>query len=253
MKMYKLLFGLLLVPLNVSAQEKNSLSDNEIKIEFSYDNTTFPTSWLSKEINAIAKPLDSSEFERSKRIVLKALSKYPKDLLKKNLAKIYILKEMAFYGQPYGGTNSTAIIYLCNNGVQNGYTDFWIEQNFHSEISSIFFRNYSYMFDKKKWTSYNTSDIEYGISGVDAIKNGKASLTFDMELNEKGFLNLYATSNIEEDFNSFAENLFLSREGFWEIVNNNKRIEKKMKQIVDFYFKIDKTFTQEYFEKRSKE
>ncbi len=251
--MNKLLLSFLIFSLSLYSQEKNTISEFGVKIEFQFDNNTFPNSWLNDEINGTAKSLDSSEIERSKKIILKALNKYPKDFLLENLKKVIILKKMEFYGQPYGGTNSTSTIYLCNDGDKNGYTDFWMEQKFHHEFSSIIFRNYSYTFDKKKWTSYNHSKIEYGISGVDVIKNGKASTSFDMELNKKGFLYLYATSSIEEDFNSFAENLFLSSQGFWEAVNSNKRIKKKTNQIIDFYSKIRNSFNKEYFKRLSKD
>lgn len=252
MRICQLLFVLLIFFLDLCGQDNNTLLDSQIKIEFSCDSTTFPSFWFNNEINAKGKSLDSSEIERSKRVILKALSKYPNELILKNITKIFVLKEMQFFGQPYGGTTSTSVIYLSNDGIQNGYSDFWLEQKFHSEFSSILFRNYSHKFKNRKWVSFNSPEIKYGTSGVDAIRNGKASLTFDLDLNKKGFLFLYATSTIEEDFNSFAENLFLSRDSFWEIVNKNERIKMKMLLVVEFYSKIDKSFSYEYFEKISK-
>ncbi|WKZ61035.1 MAG: hypothetical protein QY309_06015 [Cyclobacteriaceae bacterium] len=226
--------------------QDNTLADFGIEIIFSADHKIFPEAWLTEEINGRATPLDTGEFKRSKAIITKALNKYPVELIRKHLTKIYVVGQLEFYGQEYGGTNSISEIYLSNGGSNLGYTDFWIEQAFHSEFSSILLRNYSFLFDKKKWISQNKG-IHYGKSGTDALKHGKASETFDLELNKKGVLSLYSTASIEEDFNSFAENLFKSNTGFWEIVKMHKRIREKTSQIIEFYHRLDGRFDEKYF------
>jgi hypothetical protein len=228
------------------SQDK-TLADFGIEVSFSADQTIFPKSWLTNEINGKATPLDSAEFERSKKVIIKALNKYPAELIKKHLSKVYVVSSLEFYGQSYGGTNSTSDIYLTNRGKDWGYSDFWIEQAFHSEFSSILFRNYSFLFDKKKWVSYN-KDIQYGESGTQALKEGKASTEFDFELNKRGILAQYGTASIEEDFNMFAHNIFLSTTGFWEIGKMHKRIFKKTNQVIEFYNRIDSRFNLAYFQ-----
>ena len=159
---------------------------------------------------------------------------------------------MEFFGQSYGGTNSTSEVYLSNRGIALGYTDFWLEQTFHHEFSSILLRNYGYLFSKKKWMSFN-KDIEYGKGGVYALKDGTASIEFDYDLNELGVLTQYSKSSLEEDFNIFAQNLFLSDRGFWEVVALHERIKNKTALIIAFYKSINSSFTEEYFKNISKE
>jgi hypothetical protein len=231
------------------SQEKG-FADCGVEPDFSGTKDILPESWLTPAINGKVVPLDSSEFERSTAIVLKALNKYPVDVVRKHLTKICVVKYLEFYGQEYGGTNSTSTIYISNKGAALGYTDFWIEQAFHSEFSSILFRNFSFLFDEAKWTSNNV-DVYYGASGTDALKNGKASKKFDFELNRRGILCEYGMASLEEDFNTFAENLFLSSTGFWEIGKLQKRIKKKVNQVVQFYNLIDDHFTEDYFRKVS--
>lgn len=252
MKSMILFLGFAVIAIASKAQDDKVFTDYNIEIKFLCDSNTFPSMWKNKEINAKATNLDSSEIIRSKKIISKALLKYPIDLIKLNLTTIYVLKSLEFYGIAYGGTNSISCIYISNSGVQEGYTDFWIEQKFHSELASILLRNYSFLFDKTKWISSNDPDIQYGNSGVDAIKNGKATTAFDNELNKKGILYLFAISSMEEDFSSYAENLFISNLGFWEITNMHKKARKKMIQVVNFYNKINKSFTLDYFESISK-
>jgi hypothetical protein len=227
------------------SQEKD-LEDFGVVLDFSGTRAIFHDSWLTPKINGQVVPLDSSEFERSRAIVLKALNKYPEEVVRKHLTKICVVKYLEFFGQEYGGTNSTSTIYISNQGAASGYTDFWIEQAFHSEFSSILFRNFSFLFDQTKWTDNNV-DVHYGTSGTDALKNGKASKKFDFDLNRRGILCEYGMASLEEDFNTFAENLFLSSTGFWEIGKLQKRIRKKVNQVVQFYNLIDNRFTEDYF------
>jgi hypothetical protein len=248
----RILVLILFTSLSIHAvSQEKELSDFGVEISFLVDNKIFPKTWLTKEINGKATPLDTAEFERSKAIIVKALNKYPVEVIAKHLTKIYVVNQLEFYGQSYGGTNSTSVVYLTNSGIDAGYSNFWIEQTFHSEFSSILFRNYSFLFDKKKWISYN-KDIHYGQSGTEALKEGKASMEFDLELNKRGILALYGTASIEEDFNLFAENLFLSNLGFWEIGKAQKRIWKKTNQVIAFYNHIDSRFDEEYFRDISK-
>jgi hypothetical protein len=230
---------------NAISQER-PLADFGVEINFLADDKIFPKSWLTEEINAKATSLDTGEYARSKAIIIKALNKYPAEVVRRHLTKIYVVRQLEFYGQSYGGTSSTSEVYVVNDGADMGYTDFWIEQAFHSEFSSILFRNYLFLFDKKKWISYNKG-IHYGQYGVDALKEGKASKVFDLELNKKGVLSQYGTASIEEDFNIFAENLFSSSTGFWQIVKTQDRIRQKTEQVIEFYNLIDDRFTEEYF------
>jgi hypothetical protein len=236
---------------NALSQDK-SVTDYGVEINFSAGPEIFPKAWLTKEINAKATPIDTAEFGRSAAIITKALNKYPVELIKKHLTKVYVVAYLEFYGQSAGGSNSTSEIYLTNRGKALGYSDFWIEQAFHAEFAAILFRNYSFLFDKKKWVSYNKS-VRYGQSGIIALKQGKSSEEFDLELNKKGILALYGTASIEADFKMFAANLFLSKTGFWQIVETHTRIRKKTEMAIQFYGSVDFRFDQKYFRLVSKE
>jgi len=216
-----------------------------VLIAYEVDEHTFPKSWKTKEVNATAVSLDTVEIERSTQLIKTALKKYPVEVLNKNLRTIYVLKSIEFYGQVYGGTNSTAIVYLGNNGVENGYTDTFVEQSFHHEFSSILLRNFPSRFKKSEWTSVNR--LSYGEGGVQALMNSKDSQEFDSTFNSNGFLHEYATSSMENDFNSFAENLFMPEKEFWNLVEADAGLTKKLNVIIDFYHQINEQFTKEYF------
>ncbi len=242
-----LLLFLFMVKINF-AQTKVIDQRTGILIIFSAEEKIFPESWYSARINAKAASLSKNEYQRSERVLKQALEKYPVSLLIENLKKIYVLKSMEFYGSSFGGTNSNDIVYLSNNGQKKGYTDFYLEQLFHAEFSSILLRNYSYFFDKQQWINSNPDDFSYGKGGVNALKKNADSEEFDEKLNQSGFINQYSVSSLENDFNAYAKNLFLPKVGFNKLVENYEAIRKKRKLVIRFYDHLDGFFSVHFFD-----
>lgn len=216
-----------------------------IYLHFNIDKETFPQNWLNEDINAKGLPLDSSEVQRSLRIINKALAKYPAALIKSNLTKIYVLKSIEFYGIGFGGTYASDVIYIANDGANNGFTDIFIEETFHHEFSSILLRNYPDSVLKMNWLKINP--IKYGKGGVQALKDSLDSQAIDSSFNRKGFLHQYATSDFENDFNAFAERLFAPTDQFYKILEKYPKLSQKFNLILAFYQKLAPIFTQEYF------
>lgn len=221
----------------------------EENIIFTADGNIFPSSWYESGIDAKAESLSAGEIERSKRIIMTALDKYPAQLLRDNLKNVYVLKSMNFYGVYYGGTNLPPdIVYVANDGKGMGYTDIVIEKTFHHEFSSVLKNNYR--FEETAWRQINPPGFEYfdeTTGGSGAIKAGRASQVFDKKEHEIGFLYEYAESTAENDFNSFAENIFMGDESFFNTVDNYEKLEMKLDLIVQFYNSLDPVFTLEYF------
>jgi hypothetical protein len=226
---------------------RNTFYENNII--FIADGNIFPSSWYGSGIDAKAESLSAGEVERSKSIMITALDKYPTLLLKNNLKNVYVLKSMSFYGVNYGGTNSPPdIVYVVNDGVSMGWTDIYIEETFHHEFSSVL--KYNYGFDETAWRQVNPAGFVYfdeATGGAGAIKAGKASKTFDSKEHKIGFLYEYAESTLENDLNSFAENIFMGEESFFDIVESYDKLEMKLDLIVAFYNSLDPMFTIEYF------
>ncbi|HYG49894.1 MAG TPA: hypothetical protein VD905_03280 [Flavobacteriales bacterium] len=244
MKSFYFLVATFFVSILAHAQE---YTVSGIPVRFIVTDETFPESWKSESINAQGVSLDSSEIERSLELVKKAFSKYPESILQANLRAIYVLKSIAFYGQAFGGTNSSDVLYIANNGRQSAYSDNYIEQTIHHEFSSILLRNFPDYFQKEKWLSYNK--IEYGDGGVEALKTAKSSQVLDTALHVHGFLHQYASSDMENDFNSFAENIFLPELEFYDVVSTYPAIAGKFEIIISFYNALDELFTKKYFKK----
>ncbi|HEV7780302.1 MAG TPA: hypothetical protein VGO58_03500 [Chitinophagaceae bacterium] len=234
-----------------SNPDTNDTTIRGVRIGFSYSNTIFPTSWQGSPISAYGQPIAETEIGRSKAIMIKALGKYPVTALSKDLKAVYFLKSMKFYDVGYGGTNSNDALYLTNNGSAQGYTDLYLEQTFHHEYSSILYRNHSTWFNEAGWTNANITGFDYNDpeNGVGAIRNNESSQDLDTALCRKGFLTQYSLSGLENDINTFAQNIFSPSPGFWQLADQYPRINRKIKLLVEFYHRIDPLFTEDYFRK----
>ncbi|MEO7983993.1 MAG: hypothetical protein ABI688_07920 [Bacteroidota bacterium] len=253
----KIWIALFLPFISIPVVSRSNPADTTIKgvmIRFGYSTTIFPESWQPSPISAKGEPISKSEIQRCKTVMIKALSKYPPNALQKELDAVYFLKSMKFYDVGYGGTNSTDALYLTDDGTESGYTDLYLEQTFHHEYSSILYRNHPSFIDEEAWKKANIAGFDYNDpeNGVGAIRNNESSQDLDTLLCKKGFLTQYSLSGMENDINTFAQNIFSPSEGFWQIVDQYPRIRIKTRLLIDFYNKIDPLFTYNYFRELNK-
>ena len=222
-----------------------------IEVSFTYTKEIFPESWQPAPVNALGETIATSEILRSAAAALKALNKYPENVLTHNLKAVYFLKSMSFFGVGYGATNSNDVVYISSNGMAKGYTDFYLEKSFHHEFSSILFRNYPSVLDTVEWKKANGNGFDYNDpeNGVGAIRSKKSSEELDTALARIGMLTQYAMSSLENDVNTIAQNLFLPDNNFWDITDHYPLIRKKVKLLIAFYNKINPIFTEQYFRK----
>ncbi|MBN2728806.1 MAG: hypothetical protein JXR53_06235 [Bacteroidales bacterium] len=243
------LFAILLLGFSVSTSAQKTIihKPSGVKIIFPIHERIFPESWYSERINGKYKPMDPDEYERTEKLVIACLEKYPSEMLRNDLEIVYVVHTLTFYETNYGGTNSNKNVYLTNKGLSRGYDNAYIERVFHAEFSSILLRKYKTLFDEEAWLACNDPGVEYGDGGVAALKTNKNSEYFSDTLNSLGFINQYATSDMENDFNSFAKNMFLPRQSFLDLLKEYPRLKKKSKLLIDFYSQINSYFTAEFF------
>jgi hypothetical protein len=239
----------ILSPMQSQANDADTLIHG-VKAFFVYKKNIFPPEWQQAPINAKGESMAGAEIKRSKAITAKALAKYPKAMLAKNLKNVFWTRRMSFYDVEYGGTNSNNAVYLANDGKRLGYTDVYLEQTLHHEFSSILFRNFPFHLDTTGWKAANL-DCDYNDpeDGVGAIRNHASSQDIDTSLCRLGMLTQYAMSSMENDVNSFAQNLFCPSAGFWQAVDAYPRIRQKTTLLINFYSKLDPAFTEKYFRK----
>jgi hypothetical protein len=218
-----------------------------VSVSFGLEKRMFPCSWHRKTIDAQATPMAASAVPRVKGIMVRAFSKYPAGMPGKYLERIFVEKNLRFYGYPYGGSYSKKTIYLTLDDTNPLNTDQFLEERFHHELSSILWVENIRLLDLEKWKSFNAPGFIYGEGGLDAIRSGIAAMDTDPGYFGIGFINRYAMTEIEQDINVVAQNLFCGGMPFWKIVDGNERIRGKVVLLIGFYHALDDVFTEEYF------
>jgi hypothetical protein len=220
-----------------------------VKVVFNKKEAAFPHEWKISPVNVKCLAMSPSAIIRCTNIVFTASKKYPPDLIGNNLRTTYFFRSLAFYNVRFGSTNSTDAIYLCNNGRSRGYSDEYLEQCFHHELSSILLRNYPGYLDTTAWKNLNDPYFSYNDpeEGLGALRNHRDSQVPDSNFCSHGFLTEYSRSGVENDINTIAQNLFLPSENFWRFAHLYPTIRQKIDLVIAFYHRINPIFTASYF------
>ncbi len=237
-----LFFGVVSVALAEASESKQSVAPEIVLDQTSVD--IFPESWRTAKVDAKAEPLADADKARSRMLVQRALKVYPPTLLNKYLKKIYVVGGLQYSGVATAGTRSASSVYLV---VNDRYTSELAEKNLHAEFSSILFLKCPQYFDQVAWCSVNPPAFTYHGGGVRAVKAGQASNRFKESLHEIGFLHDYGQASVEEDFNSYAARLLVGDDALWNAIERYPKVQTKAELAMGFYFKLDPTFSKEFF------
>jgi hypothetical protein len=244
MRFFLLIQGLFLLLSGVTiSQIKEPRSG--IIVKFEEAENTFPEYWNSDEVNAETAPLPSTEKKRTLNVLFHALEKYPVRIIQNHISEVYIFGKLQFFNQGYAGTYSDSILYLSNGGVEEGYTNGFIEQSFHHEFSSMLWSANTQHLDTTAWKKLNK--MQYGDGGIQALIDDNDSQEFDEYYNERGFLFQYGASDLENDINSFAENLFAPTLEFRDALKKHPVLRKKMAMLIAFYTALDPSLNSSFF------
>jgi hypothetical protein len=216
-----------------------------IQFKFEEEKETFPEYWYTEEVNAHTTPLPNSEKRRSIVVLSSALDKYPKHIIQDHLMEVYVFGVLEFFQEGYAGTYYDQTLYMSNSGIHEGYTNGFIEQTFHHEFSSMLWYAHPELLDTIAWKKLNK--LDYGDGGIQALIDDNDSQTFDTYYNERGFLFQYGASDLENDINSFAENLFAPTLEFRNALKNHTVLRKKMALLIGFYTALDPTLNSSFF------
>lgn len=170
-----------------------------------------------------------SEFE-----IRQVISVYPVDLLKKVVSiKVESLESSNVAGK--AGYN-----WIIVSGVfpkQN------IIKTIHHELSSTFLQSYDV------FRTYNNLKQEFKTLNGDINYTGEDEPIRSLTESEKKYfaVNTYAKTTFENDYNMICEELFTNK-NFINTLQPNTVIYKKTMLVIDFYNKLDKKFTFQFFQ-----
>lgn len=213
-----------------------------IEIKYDLAEEAIPDYWLLPPSSATAEPIEKTNLNRFIKNLTLELEKYPIEVIKKNLSTIYLFRSLSFFGVPYGGTSIGNSLYLTGGSIEEGSDDIYIARVIHHELSSIFFRDHP--FPKEAWSSINPEGFSYADSDsevlaavVEATESGNK-----MGFHEEGFISKYGQSTLENDFNVYAEMIFVHPQKLKNLSEKYPRVRQKYELTKNFYTSISKYF-----------
>lgn len=224
------LFTLLL--LSFTAQAKEPINIEGVKVYYEVDrNLYFRGTILEKYCSPLIAynpqmPYPSTQIYDS---IHDFVSIYPKDFVKNNLRGIFLLSNLNCSGNPLGGSYSSRSIYLSIYSYTNRR---WLIEALHHEFSSVLVDTYGFSFRKfaaiSGYGSYREETENYCLAEL-VCRQEKDSL-FDL-----GFLNDYARTSHENDFNVYVEYLFNRNARLKELADKYPLVNLKYQMVKKFY------------------
>jgi hypothetical protein len=232
----------LLLPSILSAQSQRVAG---ISLIYGPEATKIPVQWRKEPIKGTVEPIPVSEIYPLVKRLESCIRKYPEHILKENLSEILLVRHLIFFKHYYPGTYTHNRIWLAIADSLKNWSPEFLESVFHRELSSILLNNYPRYFNGTEWEKLLPEGVEW--EQADYFTLDSAQLALEPEWLALGFLNAWAASSLENDFNAISARLFSGDKEFWHWVEEYPILRKKVLLSVQFYFSIDTRFTESYF------
>ena len=233
---YILAFLLLLPNLAYASckyEELNNVSKTMgVNIHCDYEPNVYFTPYLRR----FCEPLSAEEpkfgnVDDTASAIMMFLSSYPKEVRKEYLQNIYLLSKLRCGEMPFGGTCSDKSIYV---SVYTYFNSQNVLNILHHEFSSVLWRHNKLLMTKADigmisgYAAYDPDSL------LQCLKEGNCRAEKE-ELLKEGFLVAYGKTNIENDFNVYAEYLFTKKEHLTKLAKKYPLVNEKVKLFKKFY------------------
>lgn len=207
---------------------------NKYNFEINF-NVEFPKNLLEKPINAQGRPLTEDKYDICFHYTLSFMQLFNLKLLK-YLKRMYFLDYMKFYDtEGYGGTWIENTIYCV---YKDYYTEYDVLRTLVEEFSSILLLNNPFTKnEEKEWFNCLPKNFKYSGTGIEVL-NQQNLLDNNKNLFNNGFINKYAMSSFENDYNQIFVYIFLRKNELNKIIKKYKLINKKVEIIKNWLEKI---------------
>ena len=198
----------------------------------------FPGSWFTAPISARLSHLNGRDKPDMQRVVRKFLSKYPAQVINKNLRGIYFFRAMSFWNRKFGGSYWNGYILAKYNSNYN--TPDYLLKALHHEFSSVLLKKH--YFNVNTWTANNGGSYTSNEEGKDFLLTGQNGHREKKQLFREGFMTVYGKCDWENDVNIYAEYLFVRPQRLNYVAAKNPRVKAKARLLKKFYCDINNRF-----------
>jgi hypothetical protein len=197
--------------------------------------------------------IDDADIVPGLKAIREALSVYPKSFIAKpynRVHPIFLVRSITIKGLEVGGMIFGASIYVPTRAMQDPYSVTFAEDTFHHEFSLLAFHQGPSPVEA--WSAVNPPGFAYETdSDPDVVRAAghrpDAGETSDA-VHEMGFLEKYAESALEEDWQTYAERAFNHPGDLIDFIKRFPRVKAKARIFIDHYESLDPAFNA-YFDR----
>lgn len=160
-----------------------------------------------------------------------ALAAYPAGFASSLIDAIFIAGNMFFDGMSAGGTYHHSWIIVASTTDPTG------ESNYNSALYGVHHELSSFIYHKnfviaRVWGSLMPKNWQAKVTDKEALARSYQPIDY-----ENGFLNNYATTTVENDFNTYAEFVFARPDELIELAKTYPLVAKKLRLFINAYAK----------------
>jgi len=212
----------------------------------------YKSSWLDADsgqltlATKVVLTTDANDFARFVRTITPAIQRYAPALMRQHLSSVYCLDALTLGGSILAGTYDSAqrSVYLVHKRTNASsplrYSSL-IRQTFHHEFSSLLMKAHG--FDEGAWRQAAGLAFRYeqdeDISFRWKLFRGYIDPVEDSVLFNRGLLRHYSETGVENDFNTYAQTIFVQPEVMRPLIAQYPIIARKYQLFKDFYLGID--------------
>ena len=174
-------------------------------------------------------PAAQSTLDESLRGVEDALKAYPTGFVSSQIDAIFIAGNMLFDGMRAGGTYRYNWIIIASDSKAIG------EYNYHAALYGVHHELSSFIYRKsfvisRFWGDLMPENWKAKITDKESLADNYEPIDY-----ENGFLNNYATTSVENDFNTYAEFVFARTDELIELAKQYPLVAKKLRLFIIAY------------------
>ena len=189
--------------------------------------------------------LPANATQQAETALATALAIYPPGFIDKRVTRLALAGQITLWNTQVGGFFATDTIALNAHDVSTPGGETFFADSFHHELSSII-RN-EILFNVSEWTAANPPNFTYAsMQDYKKILTQRPSVEGDATLHAQGFVSLYGTTSLDNDWNTYAERVFGHAREHAALIEQFPKMREKTRQLLDIYGKLDPRLEQ-YF------
>ncbi|MDB4985552.1 MAG: hypothetical protein JWN04_730 [Myxococcaceae bacterium] len=208
---------------------------NHVQVGFGAPSSFFAPPATSAAIEGVhVEPADPAQARIALDAVEQALLQYPEDFVQRLVHAIFVCGELSVSNVHAGGTYGPSWLLIGASKIHNREDTFWASYRaLHHELSSFVLKHDNDTY--ADWLALEPTGWHFSETREDELVRAAQAAPDPAT----GFISGYGTSNPENDFNSYGENIFSDPELVKELAKKSPLIRKKLDFVIERYVRVD--------------